>query len=196
MLKVGITGGIGAGKTLVTGIFQNLGIHVYDSDSEAKNFLSDEQVKSKLRNYFGEIIFDNTQNIDKKKLAEIVFNDPVSLKYLNLLIHPLVREHFKKWCQLHNSNPYIIFEAAILFESGFNKDVDKTITIFAPEEVRIARIKKRDGMSEQEVLERMKNQMKDEQIIKLSDFVIYNDDEHLVIPQVLKIHKELIAFSN
>ena len=196
MLKVGITGGIGAGKTLITGIFQSLGIPVYDSDSEAKKILSDEQVKSKLQNYFGEKIFDKNQNIDKKKIAEIVFNDPESLKYINLLIHPLVREHFKTWYQTQNSNPYIIFEAAILFESGFNKDVDKTITIYAPEEVRISRIKKRDGMSEQEVLQRMKNQMKDEEIIKLSDFIIYNDGEHFVIPQVLKIHKEIIGQSN
>ena len=192
MLIVGITGGIGAGKSIITEIFKRLKIPVFNSDVEAKNFLDDTVVKSNLKDYFGEIIFDTAKKINTKKLAEIVFNDPEALKYLNSLIHPLVRNHFKNWCLLQISNPYVILEAAILFESGFNKDVDKTITIFSPKEIRISRIMKRDGMNEQEILQRMKNQMDDEIKNKFSDFIIYNDEEHLVIPQVLKIHKDLL----
>ncbi len=190
MIKIGLTGNIGSGKSTVARVFKVLGVPVYHSDEKAKEFLFTDEVKEKLMTKFGTSIFKGIE-IDRKKLANIVFNDKEALDFLNSLIHPLVRKGFGDWCNLNNNVPYVIQEAAIMFESGFYKLFDKTIVVSCPEEIAIERVTKRDRVNELTVKERMKNQWDQEKKKELSDFIIYNDNEQLIIPQVLQIHKEL-----
>ena len=192
MLKIGITGSIGSGKTTVCMMFKNLGVKVYHADIEAKKFLSKESVKKKIKDMFGDSIFNKNGNVDNKILASIVFNNPHTLEKLNSLIHPLVRSDFDSWLKKYKKKKYILHEAAIIFESGFYKNFDAIITVSAPEDLRIKRVKQRDNITEQEILNRMKFQLTDEKKNKKADFVIYNDEQQLLIPQVLKIHNELI----
>lgn len=192
MLKLGITGGIGSGKTTVCKLFELLGVPVYYSDDESKKLLNeDKNVKQKVVDVFGKSILDNTGLIDRKKLAAIVFNNKVELEKLNGILHPAVGLHFENWLKKQNT-PYILKEAAILFESGAFKQVDKVLTIVAPLELKIQRILKRDDVSKEEVERRMQLQMTDEEKIKHSDFVINNNEQELLIPQVLKLHKQLV----
>ncbi len=190
MIKVGLTGNIGSGKSTVARIFEILGVPVYHSDKKAKEFLSVPEVKDKLKTEFGQTVFAGNE-IDRKKLANIVFNDKEAIGFLNSLIHPLVRKDFENWCSINNTEPYVIQEAAILFESGFYKLFDKTIVVSCPEEIAVEHVMKRDQVNERAVRERMKNQWDQEKKMKLSDFIIYNDNEQLLIPQVMHIHKEL-----
>lgn len=190
MIKVGLTGNIGSGKSTVARIFEILGVPVYHSDKKAKDFLSDSEVKEKLRIEFGQTVFAGT-DIDRKKLAKIVFNDKEAIGFLNSLIHPLVRKDFEDWCVINNKESYVIQEAAILFESGFYKLFDKTIVVSCPEEIAVSRVMKRDKVEEDAVRERMKNQWRQEEKMKLANYIISNDNEQLVIPQVLEIHREL-----
>ena len=192
MLKIGITGSIGSGKTTVCTMFEILCINVYHADTEAKKFLNKESVKKKIKYLFSDSIFDKNGNVDNKILASIVFNNPHSLEKLNSMIHPLVKSDFDIWLKKYKKKKYILHEAAIIFESGFYKDFDAIITVSAPKDLRIKRVKQRDNITEQEILNRMKFQLSDEEKIKKADFVIYNDEQQLLIPQVLKIHKELI----
>lgn len=192
MKKVGITGGIGSGKSTVCKVFELLGIPVYYADDEAKKLLDfDVEIKSKLQSIFGNSILNDQGGIDRKKIATIVFNDKQKLEQLNSVIHPAVATHFVNWCKLHSSASFIIKEAAILFESNAYKQVDKIITVVAPLELKIERVIKRDLASREEVLKRIANQMSDEEKIKRSDFVIVNDEQILVIPQVLDILKKI-----
>jgi len=191
MIKVGITGGIGSGKTTVCKLFELLGIAVYYSDDEAKKILDyDSTVKSELLNLFGASILNEFEQIDRKKIATIVFSDTTKLASLNAIVHPAVAKHFDEWCK-KQSSPYILKEAAILFESGAYKQVDKSIIVTAPIELKLLRVIARDKTTEEEVLKRMSNQLPDEEKIKLSDFVIRNDEENLLIPQVLLVNKLL-----
>ncbi len=192
-LKVCITGGIGSGKTVVCEFFKTLGIKVYNADEEAKKFLYDNIVKTKIRQYFGKEVFDKNDKIKTKVLADIVFNDNAGLEKLNSIIHPLVKQDFSIWSDKYCNEPYILLEAAILFEIGFHKDFYNVITVTAPEELRIKRIMKRDKITKEQVIERMQNQWKDNRKIEMADFVIYNDEKHLLIPQVLAIHRILIS---
>jgi dephospho-CoA kinase len=191
MIKVGITGGIGSGKTTVCKLFELLGIAVYYSDDEAKRILDyDSTVKSELLNLFGPTILNEFGQIDRKKIASIVFSETTKLASLNAIVHPAVASHFEDWSK-KQSSPYILKEAAILFESGANKQVDKTILVTAPIELKLLRVIARDKTTEPEVLKRMANQLPDEEKIKLSDFVIKNNEENLLIPQVLLVHNQL-----
>jgi dephospho-CoA kinase len=190
MIKVGLTGNIGSGKSTVARIFEILSVPVYHADKEAKKFLSKPEVKQELKNEFGKTIFSGIE-IDRKKLAEIVFNNKKSLNFLNSIIHPLVRTDFEDWCSNHSKAAYVIQEAAILFESGFNKFFDKTIVVSCPEEIAVKRVMERDSATEKEVVERMKNQWAQERKIQLADFIIENDNNSFVINQVLKIDKAL-----
>ena len=192
MIKIGLTGNIGSGKSTVARIFNVLGIPVYNSDEKAKEFLHTEEVKENLVMKFGPSILNGLE-IDRRELANIVFNDKEALDFLNSMIHPLVRKDFEDWCISNNKVPYVIQEAAILFESGFDKLFDKTIVVSCPEEITVDRVMKRDKVSELAVKERMKNQWSQEKKKELSDFIVYNDNEQLLVPQVLKIHKELIS---
>ena len=192
MINVGITGGIGSGKSTVCKIFETLKIPVYYADWHAR-ILSNTHpdVVSGVTKLLGDSIYQSGK-MDRKKVGEIVFNDKEKLNALNQIIHPVVAEHFEEWKEKHSDYPYILKEAAILFESGAYKQVDQIITVVAPVDLRIDRVVKRDGISREDVLSRINNQMKDEDKVKQSDYVIYCNDIDLVITQVLKIHHSLI----
>ena len=193
MIKIGITGGIGSGKSTVCKVFELLGVPVYYADDEAKKILNDTAVKETIRKIFGNIVFDETGGIDRKKVAELVFNDKQKLEKLNSIIHPAVGAHFEEWLKKQKEKSYIIKEAAILFESGAYKQVDKIITVTAPLELKIKRAMQRGGITRSQVEERMSNQISDMEKIERSQYLIENDDEHLIIPQILKIHQELLT---
>jgi dephospho-CoA kinase len=189
MLKVGITGGIGSGKTLVCSVFQCLGIPIYSSDAAAKIILdTDPTVKKALSGLFGMEVYTETGSLNRKALADIVFRQPESLVKLNQIVHPLVRTHFLNWVEKNNKAPYVIKEAAILIESGAHKDVDVIVAVYAPEKKRIERAVQRDGISAEAVLSRIKRQMPEQEKLELSDYILYNDDRQMLLPQVLKMH--------
>lgn len=189
MLKIGLTGGIGSGKSLICKVFKCLGVPVYSSDTEAKNLLDeDASVKDRLIKIFGEEMYDANGRLNRKMLADKVFNDANALEALNAVVHPAVRAHFLSWTEQHQEAPYIVKEAAILIESGAHKDVDEIVTVYAPEDIRIDRVMKRDHISKEAVVVRIKKQMNEEEKLKLADYVIYNDDQQLVLPQVVKLH--------
>jgi len=193
MIKVGITGGIGSGKSTVCKVFRVLGVPVFEADSIAKQLMNtDLLLREKLVDLFGSSVYQQDQTIDRKYLAGIVFNNPSLLGQLNEIVHPAVRKAFDDWC-LAQQAPYVIHEAAILFESGFYKMMDKTITVVTDKKERIERVVKRDHITAELVIERMKNQWSDEEKIKLADFVIGNNDQELIIPQIVEIDKKIRA---
>ncbi|OQX81170.1 MAG: dephospho-CoA kinase [Bacteroidetes bacterium 4484_249] len=189
-IKVGLTGNIGSGKSVVAEIFRILGVPVYHADLEAKKFLDNKNVQLEIKKRFGSAVFDNNL-INRKKLAEIVFKNPEALSFLNSLIHPLVRQDLQLWIEKHSGFAYVVYEAAILFESGFYKNFDKIITVTSPLELSIKRVMKRDGIKREDVQIRIKNQWEQDKKIELSDFIINNDESQLILPQVLKINKKL-----
>ena len=191
MLKVGLTGGIGSGKTTVAKIFQMLGIPVFDADSNAKQIMNTNKIiKKELIAAFGKSIF-NDDELDRKKLAAIVFNDKQKLKLLNSIVHPETIKASEDWVKQQHSK-YVIKEAALLFESGSNKELDLVIGVIAPKEIRIERVIARDNTSKKEAELRITKQNDEEITKKLCDYSIINDDEHLVIPQVLELHQILM----
>ena len=188
---VGLTGGIGSGKTTIANHFKSLGVPVYIADNEAKKILNSLEIINKLKLVFGNQIVDD-KILDKDKLAQIVFSNPEKLEQLNQIIHPEVKKHFLKWLNKHQNEPFIIKEAAILFESGSYHECDFIITVVAPLESRIERILKRDSTTRENVLNRIKNQWNDEDKIKKSDFVIHNED----VNEALKKTKEIYNLLN
>lgn len=190
MIKVGLTGNIGSGKTWVCQIFSALNIPIYYADLEARNILNTSQTIEKIALIFGEDVLLSSKQIDRKKLASIVFNDTKELEKLNRLIHPHLREHFQQWANQQNSK-YVIQEAAILFENGFDHLMDKTITIASPKSIRLNRVMERDQISKEDVLARMNNQWSDEKKEKAADYIIVNDGSQMLLPQVLKVHQFL-----
>ncbi len=188
---LGITGGIGSGKTTITKYIESLGIPVYIADDEAKKLLDTPEVIKELTDTFSENILENNL-VDKKKLATFVFGNKDNLKKLNEIVHPRVREHFINWIKQTNSE-IVVKEAAILFESGSYKDCDFTILITAPEEVRVERVIKRDNSNREDVLKRIRSQWSDDDKAKLSDFVIQNvdlEESKQEIDEILKIIKK------
>jgi len=192
MLKVGLTGNIGSGKTLVASIFQKLGIPVFNADIEARQLYETKEVKMMIREAFGDTFFNPQGDLLRKKLAEIVFDDTSELQKLNDIIHPLVRIKYQEWNSNNVNQPYSIYEAAILFEGGYYKAMDKVICVTAPEELRIKRVMARDAVPESEVRQRMINQWPEVEKVKLADFVIINDGQSMLIPQVLEVHERLL----
>lgn len=172
---IGLTGGIGSGKTTIAKLFESEGIPVYIADTEAKKIMKLPETIAKIHSVFGNDVIKNNQ-IDSKALSVIVFNDPEKLKVLNSIVHPLVKKHFDDWVKEKANFPFVIKEAAILFESGSYKYCDKIIMVTASEETRINRVMHRDSSSRQEVLDRIKNQWSDSQKISKSDYVIENED--------------------
>lgn len=193
MKVIGITGGIGSGKSLVCAIFKTLNVPVYDADKQAKNLYDKyPELLEKIRNDISDLVFDKFGKVDRKKLSEIIFEDPEKLKKLNALVHPIVRKDFQDWCAAHVSFSYVVKEAAILFESGAYKDCDKIITVSSPIELRIQRVRERDRKSKADIEKIIENQISDEEREKRSDFIIRNDESEMLIPQVLGIHDQLI----
>ena len=190
MKKIGITGGIGSGKTYVSEVFKSLGIPVFNADIESKKIMiTSEKLMELVKASFGEGIYANG-SLNKEKLGAIVFSDKSKLQKLNSLVHPIVKEEFINWCKFQKSS-YVIKEAAILFESKANIGLDAVICISAPLELRISRSVKRDNTTEKEIKNRIENQISQEEKEKLSDYIIVNDTKELLLPQVLNIHELL-----
>jgi dephospho-CoA kinase len=192
MKRIGITGGIGCGKSIVCKVFQLLGVPVFYADDEAKKLYYTEEIKEVLIKKYGSQIYSSDKQLNKAMLASIIFSNPDELQFINSLIHPRVAKVYEQWCAEHKHLPYTLKEAAILFESGAYKEMDSVITVSAPKELRIKRIIKRDNLSRQQIEERINNQWTEEERIKHSDFVIYNDDKSLVLPQIVDLHNKLI----
>jgi dephospho-CoA kinase len=191
MKKIGITGGIGSGKTYVSDVFRSLGVSVFHADSQAKKLMiSSEKLIKLLKEEFGNYIYKGS-DLNKEKLASIVFSDSNKLQKLNSLVHPIVNEEFNNWCK-KQTLPYVIKEAAILFESKSYLGLDAIICVSAPLELRKKRLFNRDNYTEKEIQNRIENQITQEKKEKLSDYIIINDEMDLLLPQIIKIHEELI----
>lgn len=187
---IGLTGGIGSGKSTVAAYMASKGIPVYIADEEAKNIMECENIKQKIQNLFSESILNSDATLNRKKIAQLVFNNPEKLKELNAIVHPKVRLHFSNWLKEHKNYPFVIKEVAILFETGGNKECDKVILITAPVSLRVERAMKRDNLTKDEILVRINNQFSDEEKIKMSDFVVENinlKETFLNIDKILKI---------
>ncbi len=187
---IGVTGGIGSGKTTLVQYFESLGIPVFIADDEAKKVMQLPQVISQIKSIFGETVFENEQ-LNRQQLAAIVFSNSEKLHQLNAIIHPVVQTQFKLWLDQHILAPYVVYEAAILFESGSYKICDYTITITASLEDRITRVMQRDSVSREQVLQRINAQWTDVQRIAKSDFVIDNTDTKIAKQEIDKILKNL-----
>jgi len=192
MFKVGITGTIGSGKTTVSRIFESLGVPVYYADQEAKRILDSPLVVDRVSKTFGFDLHTPEGKIDRQKLASIVFPDESKLIMLNSIIHPMVKQDFECWQGLHHDAQYVLHEAAIMLESGFGSYFNRIIVVTAPEEIRLQRVVERDKTDLSLVKQRADKQWTEPEKLKFADFVIQNDNEHLVIPQVIEIHKEIL----
>ncbi len=193
MLTVGITGGIGSGKSTICRIFEVMEVPVFNADAEARRIQNeDPNIRSSMISLFGNEVY-NDDGLNRKLVAELVFNNKLLLDQLNKIIHPATLVAFEKWKQDYSSNHYVIKEAAILFESKSNIGLDKIIVVSAAEELRIERIVKRDNISREQIISRMNNQLAEEERIAKADFVIVNDEKSAIIPQVLAVHEKLLA---
>jgi dephospho-CoA kinase len=188
---IGLTGGIGSGKSTVANYIASKGIPVYIADDEAKRLMELDEAKQKIQSLFSESIFNKDQTLNRKRIAELVFNNPSKLQELNAVVHPLVHQHFKNWVKEHENFPFVIKEVAILFETGGNKQCDKVILITAPEDLRIERACNRDNVDRETVLNRMKNQLPETEKELLSDYVIHNIDLKQTFKEVDVILKKL-----
>ncbi len=194
MLKIGITGGIGSGKSIVSHIFTVLGIPVFDADAAAKKIMEqDKQLRAAIIENFGSAAYtDDTLN--RPFLASIVFKDTFQLEKLNALVHPATIEASLRWAA-QQKTPYIIKEAALMFEAGSAMNLDYVVGVYAPKALRIQRVMHRDGISREEVLARMDKQIEETIKMKLCDFVVTNDEQQLLIPQVLKLHEHFLMLN-
>lgn len=194
MLKVGLTGGIGSGKSTVAKIFQTLGIPVFDADAVAKSIMhTNTSVKAGVIEAFGEAAYRDGE-LNRKFIADIVFKDPFQLEILNSIVHPATMQAAEEWFQQQEA-PYVIKEAALLFEAGSAAGLDLVIGVTAPQHVRIHRVMQRDGVGRQEVLTRMGRQIEDTIKMRLCDVVIKNDGVQALLPQVLALHEDLLKHS-
>jgi dephospho-CoA kinase len=193
-IKVGLTGGLGSGKSIVARIFEVLGVPVYYADEAAKKlYKADPVLKNEIISHFGEEAYVDGE-LNRKYISSIVFSSPEKLELLNSLVHPATIKDAEKWLSAQTA-PYAVKEAALIFESGSHRDLDHVIGVFAPESLRIKRVMNRDQVTEEEVRRRMNNQIEDRIKLKLCDFIIYNDEKQLLIPQVLDINAKLLSLS-
>ena len=191
MLRVGITGGIGTGKSTITRIFEVLGIPVYDADAAARNIMNnDEELRHDIISAFGDQAY-GSEGLNRKYIASIVFEDASKLELLNSLVHPATLRDADKWLA-KQSSPYSIKEAALIFESGASQQLDLVIGVAAPLPLRLQRAMKRDKITKEEVMARMGKQLSETIKLKLCDHIIYNDEQHALIPQVLTLHEILL----
>jgi len=194
MIKVGLTGGIGSGKTTVAKVFETFGIPVYYADDKAKYLMStNQELKASIIQHFGNASFRDDE-LDRKYLASIVFNNKEKLELLNSLTHPFTIRDAEEWMR-QQTTPYIIKEAALLFESGAAEKLDYIIGVYAPQHIRVKRVMDRDKLSVEEVMKRISRQIDEEMKMKLCDFIITNNDQQLVIPQVLELDKKFRGLS-
>ena len=187
MIRIGVTGGMGSGKSVVCELFRLHGAPVFDADKEAK-LLNDTspRIKEELTRHFGSDLYKEGK-LDRQKLATLIFHDKQNLALVNSIIHPVLADQFIKWSKERDSYPFVVIDAAVLFEAGFEQHVDKVITIYAPEAERIERVTRRDGIRKSQVMARMRHQIPEEEKAKRADHVIYNDGQHSLIQQVANI---------
>lgn len=194
-LQIGVTGGIGSGKSLVCKIFHCLGAPVYDADSHAKELMTTDGILvSEIKKEFGVLSYNVDGSLNRAYLSSTVFNDPERLKALNSLVHPRVGKDYKQWLEQQKMHSYVLKEAALLFESGSYQLLDKVIVVHANQKLRLQRVLKRDHhRTADQVLTIMKNQMSEEEKLKRADFMIRNDETTLLIPQVVSLHQRFIS---
>ena len=191
MQKVGLCGNIGSGKTTVAGIFRAMGAFVFHADDMAKQVLLEKGVLQELMKRFGPQILDENHQLNRKLLASYIFNDTQSLAFVSNLVHPKVRQAYHDFCSKNRQAPVCIYEAAILIETGFYKELNKTILVTAPEKTRIQRVMQRDNISQTEVVQRTKNQWPEERKIPYADFIIVNDGNNPLLEQCLAVYQRL-----
>lgn len=190
MIKIGVTGGIGSGKSVFCELFRLQGIPVYDADARAKDLNNSSQIiRENLIHFFGEDLYKEGQ-LNKKLFASIIFNDPEKLKLANSIIHPELAKDFIKWSELKRHFPYVVIDAAVLIEARFQNLVNLTVSVTAPQELRIKRAADRDKVPVSLIEERLRNQINEDDRLRLSDYIIYNDNEHSLIKQ----YSDLIAY--
>ena len=193
-LKIGLTGGIGSGKSTIARIFELLGVPVYYADAVSKSlYETDAELMQQVKMHFGEDVYEDGK-LNRQKLAALVFSNPEKLALLNALVHPPTIRHSENWMKAQTA-PYVVKEAALIFESGSAAGLDYVIGVWSPKQLRIKRTMERDGISQQQVEQRMQRQIDEEMKMKLCDFVIKNDETQLVIPQVLELHQQLVERS-
>lgn len=191
MIKVGLTGGIGSGKSIICQVFSCLKIPIYYADAAAEDLMNnDRNIKNKLINLLGEDIYEEN-SLNKVRMASLIFNNKELLNQINKIVHPEVTSHFKQWCRNITATHYVIHESALIFESCNDHLFDFIITVSAPEEVRINRVISRKDMNRKKIMNIIQNQLPEEEKILHSNKVIINDDKTLIIPQILKIHQQL-----
>lgn len=192
--RLGVTGGIGSGKTTVCRIFRVLGIPVFVADNVARDVMENEpDIRAAINLITGKDLYTHG-NLDRKELARIIFNRPDLLRKVNAAVHPEVLERFNRWASASDS-PYVIMEAAILFEAGADSLVDRVVTISAPVEERISRVMGRNELTREEVIRRINNQLGDEEREEQSYYVINNSDNEMIIPEILKIHEDMLRLT-
>ena len=191
MFRLGITGGIGSGKSLVCSILEKFGIPVYYADKEARRLMNTSvDLKRAIKDVFGEEIYPDGE-LDRQEMGRRIFEKPDLLNEINRMVHPVVREDFIKWSESCENVPYVIEEAAILFESGAASEMDASVLIYAPKQLRIERVMARDGLSRSEVEKRINMQMDEEEKMRLADRVILNDEKNLLLPQLVALHEDI-----
>lgn len=192
MIRVGLTGGIGSGKSTLARFFSLLGVPVYYADLKARYLMENNaKLKTGISTLFGDKAYPDGNVLDRQFIADKVFSDKILLEKLNAMVHPFVRQDYIDWLEQNNDSVYSIIESAILFESGFDRFTDKTLLIWAPAKLRVARVCKRDNTTARKVIERIKTQSDQDDLKNKVDLYIINDDQMAVIPQVLQIHHQL-----
>lgn len=190
MKRVGITGNIGSGKSYVCKMFERLGIPVFYSDDETKKLYLIPSVKEQIIKRFGEEVYFEDGTLNRKLLSYHLFKNEEAMKFIESVLYPALNQHFDEWCEQQTS-PYVLYESAILFEKNYGKYFDKIIFVSAPEDIRLQRVMKRDDCTEENVRSRMRLQMSEETKLSKADFVIYNDGDKALEPQVETIDKQL-----
>jgi len=192
MYQLGLTGGIGSGKTLVCSILEKLGVPVYYADSAARRLMNSEaKLRKSIIGIFGDEVYNGTI-LDRNLLASKVFGNQEMLERLNAMVHPEVRKDYSGWVESQKDAPYVVEEAAILFESGADRLLDGSVLVYAPEALRIQRVMKRDGVDEKSVRSRMIHQMDEDKKRERADHIIYNDEKEMLLPQVIALHNKVI----
>ncbi|WP_371135197.1 dephospho-CoA kinase [Daejeonella sp.] len=197
MLKIGITGGIGSGKTTVCKVFELLNVPVFYADDVAKSIMhTDQALKSGILDAFGANSYTSKGELNRTYISSIVFNDKLELEKLNALVHPAVFRAFDTWVSGHKNAPYVIKEAALLYESDAYKMCNQSILVISPIETRISRVKARDGISSEDIQLRMDRQFSDEQKMKYADHILNNDEKQLLIPQIIELHQQFLKIES